>query len=447
MRKKWLAFSGILGLIILLDPTHTPAQPGGGKGGFGKGDRTPGGTAAPGGGTGAPGGFGQPGGGFGQPGGGMGTPGGGPGGGGPGGGRRGMDPEQAWAGLQRLTGSTGDTIDLGAIPAQTRGMLRSMTERSGGVPLPESGLMTKAMYLDHHARSEATREAARASGGPAPGGPGGGFGGAPGGGFGGAPGGFGGAPGGGFGGGPGGGMNQSPEERALSRIREQDKNNDGKVSYEEADGRLRQNWKALDLNNDGYVDLDEYKGYYVAQSGGGSGGNGGWGGGGNWDQRPGEKKETEEERPIAMRYGKLPKDLPDWFDKDDSDKDGQIGLYEWRKAGKEMTEFTVMDLNGDGFVTADEYLRFARQKNIDTKLDKYAETGERPANWNLGQVVPVPGDRSKGGPGGPGKGGDRSSTGGGDPSKGGDKGSDKAIDKGSDKSGEKGKGNPFIKKG
>src|SRR6266542_4517301 len=35
MWKKWLAFAGILTLIILLDPTHTPAQPGGK--GFGKG--------------------------------------------------------------------------------------------------------------------------------------------------------------------------------------------------------------------------------------------------------------------------------------------------------------------------------------------------------------------------------------------------------------------------
>ena len=212
MWKKWLAFSGMLALIILLDPTHSPAQPGGGgfgkggKGGFGRPEG--GGTTPPGGGFGAPpgggrievsgggmqpgggggftfgrpreggekgGGFGAPpgGGGFGAPpgGGGFGRPEGGgmqPGGGmgGPGGGsRRSMDPEQAWGMLQRLTNSTGDTVDLSKIPPQTAAMLKGMTERSGGIPLPENAIMTKAAYLDHHARSEQARATFAANGG------------------------------------------------------------------------------------------------------------------------------------------------------------------------------------------------------------------------------------------------------------------------------------------
>ncbi len=54
--------------------------------------------------------------------------------------------------------------------------------------------------------------------------------------------------------------------------------------------------------------------------------------------------------------------LPGWYDEYDTDKDGQVSLYEWRKSGKVTDEFLEMDLNGDGLVTADEYLRFARQR-------------------------------------------------------------------------------------
>ena len=89
---------------------------------------------------------------------------------------------------------------------------------------------------------------------------------------------------------------------------------------------------------------------------------------------PFEKKETEEERPVAMRYGKLPQGLPGWYDELDTDQDGQVSLYEWRKGSKDMKEFMEMDLNGDGLVTADEYLRFARQKNIDTKVQAYVDS-------------------------------------------------------------------------
>ena len=66
----------------------------------------------------------------------------------------------------------------------------------------------------------------------------------------------------------------------------------------------------------------------------------------------------EEQRPVVLRYGKMPKELPSWFNELDTDKDGQVGMYEWRSDSRVVSEFMAMDLNGDGLLTAEEYLRF-----------------------------------------------------------------------------------------
>lgn len=66
----------------------------------------------------------------------------------------------------------------------------------------------------------------------------------------------------------GGGSN--PAETAQQRIREQDRNGDGRISREEADSRLRDNFRTIDRNGDGSVDTEEYTSYYVTRFGGGS---------------------------------------------------------------------------------------------------------------------------------------------------------------------------------
>jgi len=372
---KLLPLVALLGLVLVYDPNHTDAQFGKRDGGGGPGGFTPGGGAAP-------GGFGQPGGG----------PPGGFGRGGSGGFK--MDPEMGWNMMVRVTQSTGDTIDLSKINPQMREFSRSRAERDGSIPLPDSGVMTKAQYFDHFARSEAAK-AAKAAAGGAPGGPTGpggamvvtlGPGGpAPGGPmtFNMAPGGMPGGPG-GFGGqgGPGG---VNVDERATQRLKEQDKDGDGRVSFAEADGRLKENFTLIDKNGDGFVGLDEYKGYYASRNNpGGQGGPGGNFNGGNFNggngnpdfnggnfgnrDRRDDKKDSQELKPVAMRYGHLPKDLPEWFDKYDGDKDGQVALHEWRKAGDEIAKFQEMDLNGDGLITADELLRFNLKQTEDAKI-------------------------------------------------------------------------------
>ena len=355
MWKKLLAFSSLLAVIIMLDPTHTPAQPGGrGRrgGGFGKGGSgfpgsgpgggnfgSPGnfGGGAPGGfgggpgnfGGGAPGGFGggpgnfgggAPGGFGGGPGGGFGGRGGGPGGRSGGRGFQ-MDPERAWQMLQRTTGSTGDTVDLSKMDANIRGFVNRTAERNGTDPLPESGIWTKQMYLDFQAKNEAQRAA-------------------------------------------NGGNSGSPVSFTIDP-------NGGNFSF--GCGR------------------------------GGPGGPGGFGGpnnffdpndGGNFQGLSFQRKRVEEERPVAMRYGKLPQGLPSWFDELDTDQDGQVALYEWQTAKKDIKEFTDMDLNGDGLITADEYLRFTRLDALNSKIEAYAN-GEK-VDWGLGEKITANEDNGKG---------------------------------------------------
>lgn len=61
-----------------------------------------------------------------------------------------------------------------------------------------------------------------------------------------------------------------------------------------------------------------------------------------------------------VRVGKRPAALPGWFEQLDADADGQVGLYEWRQAALPTDRFKEMDLDGDGLLTAAEYLRYVK---------------------------------------------------------------------------------------
>lgn len=64
------------------------------------------------------------------------------------------------------------------------------------------------------------------------------------------------------------GSGSNPGEMAQQRIREQDRNGDGKVSREEADSRLRDRFRDMDKNSDGQIDAEEYTAYYAARMSG-----------------------------------------------------------------------------------------------------------------------------------------------------------------------------------
>jgi len=66
--------------------------------------------------------------------------------------------------------------------------------------------------------------------------------------------------------------------------------------------------------------------------------------------------------------GTLPDGLPKWFYDFDTDEDGQISHVEWRRTDKKIADFRLLDFNDDGFITADELLRYLRRP-IALKLD------------------------------------------------------------------------------
>jgi hypothetical protein len=159
------------------------------------------------------------------------------------------------------------------------------------------------------------------------------------------------------GGGPKGGGGPAPGETfdqyAERRFKRLDQNGDNYINTDEARGALRDEFARWDKNKDNLIDFNEYKAFLkdfeerraaqALQQ--------------QYDQ--GAMPEEEDRRPVVYNASNLPLDkLPPWFVQLDTDKDGQIGLYEWRMAGKPMQEFLAMDRNNDGFLTVEEVLYY-----------------------------------------------------------------------------------------
>jgi hypothetical protein len=142
---------------------------------------------------------------------------------------------------------------------------------------------------------------------------------------------------------------------ADADFRRRDANGDGKLNPDEMPGPLRFALAKWDKNGDGLIDMYEYRDYYGARLAGGSGDDGGARG-------PASIIIEEEEldrKPVVFRAGgTMPAGLPPWFKQLDTDGDGQVALYEWRKAGKDLDEFKNWDLNDDGLITPEEAIKY-----------------------------------------------------------------------------------------
>lgn len=284
-----------------------------------------------------------------------------------------------------------DSFNVNQLSPEQRSRFDRSANFMGIQPGPD-GTVTRDMYRRGAEQMTQRFSQMRGGGGPpGSGGPPGGFGGPPGAmPMGGPPGGFGGptgGPPGGFGGPPGAppAAAEMTDESAYSWMRRYDTDGDRRISREEASksDRIRDNFDQYDANRDGYIDVGEYKLMFAGmmQSRGGDrdrdrGGDPRQGGGpppqggGDYNRERNDPRQEEvEQRPVVYRYGKLPKDLPSWFTSLDEDKDGQVGMHEWRADGRTMSEFMDMDLNGDGLITAEEYFRYKQLKEQAVALE------------------------------------------------------------------------------
>jgi Ca2+-binding EF-hand superfamily protein len=150
--------------------------------------------------------------------------------------------------------------------------------------------------------------------------------------------------------GPGGrGQGQSFDEMAEAQFKQLDKNNDGFLNTDEMPGNLRTQLARWDTNKDNLIDLQEFKAYLRDQTRQGP----------NLPavyELANVPDPEEDRRPVVYNAKNFPKELPAWFKQLDTDGDGQIGLYEWRRSGRSIEEFMAIDRNNDGFLTVEEVL-------------------------------------------------------------------------------------------
>jgi hypothetical protein len=164
-----------------------------------------------------------------------------------------------------------------------------------------------------------------------------------------------------------------------------DLNGDGVLSTDEMADSLRAERARWDADRNGFIDLNEYGAYYqvhlhslseavatgqidLGLKRGGPGTNPtptlSIAPAPNMVQPRNTSPANSEEtgRPAVYRAGNLPAGLPAWFVQLDTDRDGQIALYEWRKGGRPLKEFHALDPNDDGFLTVEELLRLQPQQ-------------------------------------------------------------------------------------
>ena len=198
--------------------------------------------------------------------------------------------------------------------------------------------------------------------------------------------------------------------RAENMFRRMDTDQDGLLQPEEMSPNLRENRKQYDTNNDGAIDLDEFKAYMsdmAAQRA--ENGNFGRGSSDGLPGVDGRPPVEEIRKPVVYRVGQLPKNIPDWFEQLDTDRDGQIGLYEWVKDGRSVEEFQRLDRNDDGFLTVEEVMADVRAQNRQpgdsTSMYARADNGNSGGRGGMGFGGPGGGrGRGPGGPNGDGMG-------------------------------------------
>lgn len=144
---------------------------------------------------------------------------------------------------------------------------------------------------------------------------------------------------------------EAMKKLAEDEFKRRDTNGDGILNRDEMPEALKNELAKWDKNRDNLIDQEEFRAYFNSRL---------QGGGNEKTQTPLTiiiDEDDLDQRPTVFRAGNLPKGLPQWFAELDTDKDGQVALWEWRRGGKPIEEFSAWDRNEDGFITAEEVLR------------------------------------------------------------------------------------------
>lgn len=137
-------------------------------------------------------------------------------------------------------------------------------------------------------------------------------------------------------------------EEADKLFRVLDRNGDGVLSADEFTAKLQENRLQADIDGNGRIDKDEYRAHFLRRTAVGA------------DAIVAKAAAEQNGGKTTATTNKAA--APSWFAELDADKDGQIALYEWRKAGRAINLFLEMDLDSDGLLTKEEYQRYVRQK-------------------------------------------------------------------------------------
>jgi Ca2+-binding EF-hand superfamily protein len=153
-------------------------------------------------------------------------------------------------------------------------------------------------------------------------------------------------------------------EDADKVFRVLDCNGDGDLDRDELTIFLRDEKVRIDADGNGRISKDEYREYFRRKASAKSETLTAAKNGENPMKQPADNK-------APAKVGK--NGLPDWFTTLDTDKDGQISLFEWRQDKRAVELFEEMDLDKDGLITRDEYLRYLKLKEIELNQKKREE--------------------------------------------------------------------------
>lgn len=170
-----------------------------------------------------------------------------------------------------------------------------------------------------------------------------------------------------------GGSNDQFKKYAESLLKQYDKSKDGYLQRDEYK-EMKTEHQGADSNGDNVITVDELAVRLAAYSSGSSStaggpskpGEGGPGGKKWWKNGAADKTASTDKKSYRFPTPteRLPKGLPDWFVRNDSDGDGQILMAEYSTSWTESTaaEFAKLDLDGDGIITPDECLKGDKKK-------------------------------------------------------------------------------------